>query len=260
MATTTGSVEKLDIGKVIQVSFALVQRYLSTYAILAFLLAALPALLNVLLQRATLGDVGSVGSGVNPTLNFTTGTSGGILTLCANAIFQAATIQISVSDLNGRVISVTESLRFSLKHLLALVVVVILQALAIGFGMVLLLVPGIMMACAFAVAVPARVVENIPTLSTFRRSRDLTRGNRWRIFGLGMIYFVMVAVLEGLLFSLFGGLGGVTNPASIPRLILLPIITMIIGTLTASSIGVLYFELRRIRDGVGATDLAAVFD
>ncbi|OYU71060.1 MAG: hypothetical protein CFE28_14320 [Alphaproteobacteria bacterium PA2] len=260
MTTTTAPVEKLDIGKVIQVSFALVQRYLSTFAILSLLLAALPALLNAFVQSQTMASVGAFGARYSSTSGVWLGVLGWLITLCANAVYQAASIQISVSDLNGRAIKVSDSLRLGQKHLVPLIIVSLLQALAIGFGTALLIVPGMMMACAFAVAAPAQVVENIPAMSTFRRSRDLTRGNRWRIFGLAMVYFIMIAILEGVLFSLFGGLTTLTDPTSAPRLILLPIITMIIGTLTASSVGVLYFELRRIRDGVGATDLAAVFD
>lgn len=260
MATATGAVEKLDIGKVMQVSFALVQRYFSTFAILALLLGALPALLNVLIQQQTMTSVGSVGARFNSSSGLWSSILGAGMALVTGAIFQAASIQISVSDLNGGTISVGDSLRLGLKHIVPLVIIALLQGIAVGLGSFLLVAPGIMMACAFAVAIPARVMENIPTLSTFRRSRDLTRGNRWRILGLGMIYLIIFGVFEAVLFALFGGLSGMMNPTSMPRLILLPVITMILRTMSAATVGVLYFELRRIRDGVGPTDLAAVFD
>ena len=264
MATTTGSVEKLDIGKVIQVSFALVRRYLPTFAILALLFSALPVLLNAYLQSQVMVGTGGIGAQVRPGPNMSGAwlvtMVGGFVTLIGSLIFQAASIQISIADLNGRTVKVGDTLRLAMKHIAPLTVIGVLVSLAFSLGFVLLIVPGIMIACAFSVAAPARVVENIPAMATFRRSRDLTRGNRWRIFGLGVIYTILVGGFEAGLFALFGGVGGMMNPTSTPRLILLPIISLVIGTISASTIAVLYFELRRIKDGVGATDLAAVFD
>lgn len=260
MATTTGPVEKLDIGKVIQVSLGLARRHWRTFAILAFIFSAMPVLLNAFIQSRMFAGGDPLATPVWAPFSGLASIFGTLITMIGVSMFQGASIQITIADLNGRAVELGDSLRLALKHIAALAVIAILQGLAIVFGTMLLIAPGMMMACAFAVAAPARVVENIPATGTFRRSRDLTRGNRWRIFGLGVVYFIFVGGFEAALFALFGGLGGIMDPTSLPRMILLPIITMIVGTLTASAVGVLYFELRRIKDGVGATDLATVFD
>jgi hypothetical protein len=58
----------------------------------------------------------------------------------------------------------------------------LLFGLAVLTGLLLLIVPGVMLWLAFAVAIPAYVDERTGIFGAFARSGDLTRGARWRIF------------------------------------------------------------------------------
>ncbi len=61
-----------------------------------------------------------------------------------------------------------------------------------------------MMAVAWSVTVPVYVVEQTEVFSAFTRSADLTRGHRWRIFGLFVIYLVAIIIVE-MVTTAFGG-------------------------------------------------------
>lgn len=136
----------------------------------------------------------------------------------------------------------------------------ILQILAIWAGCIFLLVPGLMIATAFSVAIQVRVVERVGVFAAFGRSRALTRGNRWRIFLLVLIYLVIFTVFEMVLVSLTGGFQSLTAGRTLPLTLGLTLLGEFAGLLGLAGASMLYVELRRIKDGVGPSDLAAVFD
>jgi hypothetical protein len=63
-----------------------------------------------------------------------------------------------------------------------LVAVSLLTGLGIGVGVVLLVVPGFVLATRWAVAVPVAMLEEGSASDALRRSRELVRGNGWPVF------------------------------------------------------------------------------
>ncbi|MBS0362126.1 MAG: hypothetical protein JSR98_12165 [Proteobacteria bacterium] len=248
---------KLDIGRVIQELFQVLSRHFVTFLILAVILVGVPsAVLNLFIGNT----VGGFGAGFWAAYSRTLGASFivGLLTL----ILQATIIHATASDLNGRPVSVADSLRTGLYAFIPLLGIGILMGLAVGLGFLLLIVPGVMLALAWCVAVPTYVVERPNLMDVFGRSAELTRGNRWRILGLFCIYVVAFIIVE----VVFGIIGGVTNIISfggfpvLTRLIVLPAMQVASALLGATGGTVLYMELRRVREGVGPEGLAALFD
>lgn len=66
-------------------------------------------------------------------------------------------------------------------------------------GMALLLVPGLIVAATWPVLGPVIVAERTGIIATFRRSQELTRNTRWRIFLLMMIVGIGVSLFHWLL-------------------------------------------------------------
>jgi hypothetical protein len=252
---TTG---KLDIGRVIRELFSVLGRNFQTFAILAVLLTGIPTAVIYGLQTNAVANAanGNFGAG------FFSSFLGGIFSLMTGLILQGTIIYGAVNDLNGRKVSVADSLRIGLNVFLPLLLIAILMGLAIGLGMVLLIVPGVMLAVAWCVAVPAFVVERCAVMDVFGRSAQLTRGNRWPIFGLFVIYIIIVLIIE-LVLGVFGGLTNLATFGGFPvitRLIVLPLINVAGALIGATGAAVLYVELRRVREGVGPEGLAAIFD
>jgi hypothetical protein len=119
-----------------------------------------------------------------------------------------------------------------------------------------------MILVAWIVAVPVYVAERPGLFAVFGRSAALTRGNRWRIFAVLILYLVAFVIIEALA-GVFGNASRIASGEGIPMfqaLLLLPLISIASGMLTSAGIATLYVELRRVNDGVGPADLAAVFD
>ena len=150
---------------------------------------------------------------------------------------------------------------------LPLLGVSILFGLGAALGFMLLIVPGIMIVCAWAVAVPALIADRTGVTGAFGRSATLTRGNRWRIFGLALITYVVVLVMSLVLLQL-SGINAFAQPdaASIqaaaltPVALILNLVTNVLTSVISSTgIAVLYVELRRNHEGGGAKWLSEIF-
>ncbi len=97
---------------------------------------------------------------------------------------------------------------------------VVLTTLACVFltflGLIAFVLPGIFILLMLCVALPACILEGLSPIAALKRSRDLTRGNRWRLLGLvllnGLILIgvgIVVSLPLGLASTLPGPAGGV---------------------------------------------------
>lgn len=255
--TVTAPSQKLDFGRVIRTTFGGLQQSLGRLLPLIGLLIVLPSAFT-LASSLSRGGVLSNGYAFSPLyfVNLIVG-------VVAWTAFQAAGIQVLVAGMGGGSVDLKTSLRRSLAHILPLLAILLLYVLAVWIGSILFLVPGIMIAVAFSAAIPVRVMENAGVFQAFGRSRDLTRGNRWRITGLLLIYMVGFGVIEFALIGVFGGLASVSKLSSggaIGLTIALQIFGLVVGLIGLSGGCSLYVELRRIKGAAAPDELAAVFD
>lgn len=251
--------DKLDMARVIGSTLEVLGRNIMTFGVLALVLAGIPTAIIGYLQA----------SNVEPTAAFSLTPGyfraagfGGLAAMITNAILQGALIYGTVQDLNGRRAGIADCLASGLRAFLPLIGLTILLVVAILFGLVLLIVPGIMMACAWCVAVPSLVADRTGVFGAFSRSAELTRGSRWRLFGLFLVVWVMLMIISavslGLItaFSLRGAAAVVRSPAWV----LANLITNTLSSLISSTgVAVLYVELRKLREGAGPQWLADVF-
>ena len=86
-------------------------------------------------------------------------------------------------DLNGRRASFGEALSTGLGSIGPLFVIGVVYTIGVGFGFLLLLVPGLMLLTAAGRGRAVGVIENTPIMASFSRSSALTKGHRWPIFG-----------------------------------------------------------------------------
>jgi hypothetical protein len=259
MAMASESTGSLDIGRVIQQIFGVLGRNIVTFGVLAVLLTGIP---TAVIYSVQAGLVRSA----DPAQVF--GPRFGYLMLGAfvagmfGLILQCTIIYGTVNDLNDRKVSIGESLSVGLRAFLPVLALGIMLGIAVALGFVLLIVPGIMLAVAWCVAIPAYVVERPGIMEAFGRSAELTRGNRWAIFGLFVIYMIAAIVIQ-LVVTMIGGVASFAaggGPPLISRVLLMPLVQVVSTLVASTGAAVLYAELRRVREGVGAADLARIFD
>jgi hypothetical protein len=244
---------KLDIGRVAQQTFAVLGRQPLAIFGLAILLGGLPTAANVFVSGGRVAGVTAF-----------SGTWFGLVLLIpfVSAFLEACLLSIAFSETSGRQVELRQVLTTGGKFFLPLVAVNVLSYLGIAAGSVLLIVPGIMLATAWCVAGPALLAERGGITAVFARSAELTRGNRWRIVGLFVVYFVALMILEAVTgaFNLarMGATGGaVFSPL---RAAGMGLINALGAAISSVGIAVLYLELRALKGGLGGDEAARVFD
>jgi hypothetical protein len=119
---------------------------------------------------------------------------GAIVYVVAFLFAQGGTIY-AVSDLYlGRPTTIGGSLGRMRGHLLKLLGVSIVNGLAVGVGILLLIAPGIYLACRLIICVPAALLEDLGVFESMERSFELTRDSAGRSF---VIYALYIAILYG---------------------------------------------------------------
>lgn len=80
----------------------------------------------------------------------------------------------------------------------SLVWLTLLVAVCTGIGIVALIVPALILATIWAVAIPVMVVHRTGVFESLSKSRELVRGNGWRVFGF-LVSIALITILFGLL-------------------------------------------------------------
>jgi hypothetical protein len=89
--------------------------------------------------------------------------------------------------------SVGELVRTVVPVLMPLIGAGLLVGLGVGFGLLLLVAPGLYLLTIWAVAAPAIVVERRGVTDALGRSRQLVRGNGWQVLGAVALAFLIAA-------------------------------------------------------------------
>ena len=179
----------------------------------------------------------------------------GLLIFPLSVIVHGACMLGAFKLLRGEGFGVGQSLGAAAGRFLPLLGVGLVAGLATMFGAMLLIVPGLIIAIMWYVAGAACVVEKAGVFDSLKRSRELTKGYRWSIFGLLLLL---------LLLSMFGGIGVVLLAKAGAPLLLRTVIeffwSVIVGGLGAVVVGVVYHDLRVAKEGVDIEKLSNVFE
>jgi hypothetical protein len=178
-----------------------------------------------------------------------------VLGFVLTALCQAMVLYGAFQVMRGRSFQITESLRRGFARFLPVLGTTFCVAFAWALGLIALVVPGFMVLAAFFVALPACVVERLGPFQSLSRSGALTKGHRWKIFGIFIALALGVGIVTGVL-------GVVLAVAGSPILL---IIGMFLWNTLARAIEsivavVAYHDLRVAKEGVDIEHIASVFD
>ena len=175
---------------------------------------------------------------------------------------QASLTQATITYLNDEQPAFGPSLATGIKYFLPLIALGILSLLGMTLGMVLLIVPGIIVALMWSVVVPALVVEHTGIRDAFGRSRELTRGHRGKIFLLLLMYFVL-AVGVGLVIRPLLGVSVLApnvGQMGVAYMVIEWLSRVVLALISSVGATAIYYELRLVKEGIGAQQMAAAFD
>jgi hypothetical protein len=167
------------------------------------------------------------------------------VSIIASTLYQGMVVEL-VSDVqDGRRDMTVGDLASAIGPLiLPLIGAGILAGIAIGIGLFLLIVPGLILLTIWAVIAPVIVVEHSGVIGAFGRSRELVRGNGWPVFGVIVCIFLIVAIVSGILSAIAVGISD-TVGMRILFSVVASTLTAPIGALAAS---IIYFRLMALRN------------
>lgn len=263
-AVADGGDRSVSIGRVFSRAFGTIGANPVTTLGIGFLFGALPSLLaayaiqNVRAESfAVLGPAATIGIGAFSLL----------LTILLGIIAQGVLVRATVAFSEGRKASLGESVMAGLAVALPLFLLGVLSAIGLAFGFLLLIVPGVILYMMWSVAAPSLVEERLGPIEAFGRSRYLTSGARWKIFGLMLVVLVVYWIVSGIVAALtiasYGGIAEVAasaaNGPSLGQLIVNGIVATIYSAVSGVIQPSLYVELRDWKDGPQTEALAEIF-
>lgn len=220
----------MSIGEIIDGSVTIYRRHFGILITIAVICVGLPALINIYVGLAG-------GPLLHPGLWFLSG----VLGIVGGLISGGATVYAISQLYMGQTPTVDQALRRALARFGKLLLAGFFKYAIIGFGMVLLFVPGVIAMCGLAVVVQAVVIENPPSaVAALSRSWNLTRGYKGKAFVLGIAVFIVLwipivaaAAMAGLV-----GAAGVWIDA------LAQILSFVLFPVLAAAFTLFYYDLR----------------
>jgi hypothetical protein len=232
-------------GQVFNRTFAIFSRNLLPFGLVAAVAAVPSALL--LTPGVDLVSSDAVGG--------TLAVFGVILMLVLGALSQAVVLYGAFDDMRGRPVNLAESIRVGLRRFFPVLGVAVFVPVLTALAAAALIFPGFMVATMLFVAMPACVVEQLGPIKAMGRSARLTKGHRWKIFGIWFAILFVGGIAQSMLQNIAAGLGGA---------MLSVIVTLLWGAVYGAFSAILavvaYHDLRVAREGVDTDQIAAVFD
>jgi len=185
------------------------------------------------------------------------------LGIVLNTLAQAMVFNGAFEVMRGRPVDLAASAKVGLRRFFPVVGIAIVVSLLVGLGMLLLAFPGIMLYTMWFVATPVCVVERAGVFHSMGRSRELTKGYRWKIFGLYLVVLIPAILIGGGMSAviLSGGAAAVNQVLAstigkIANLVWSALWTAFFAIIVA----VAYHDLRVAKEGVDTDQIASVFE
>jgi hypothetical protein len=170
-----------------------------------------------------------------------------LLGLLGTVLVRGATIWVVSEAYLGRTPRLEPALRFTGERMGRLFGASIAAGFLTGLATLALVIPGIVVACGYAVVTEAAALE--PSTEALRRSWDLTRGFRWKALGLWVIVLALIAGLvigAGFLAALVEALLGKGEALST---VVVALVSLLVYPLLSCVFTLFYYDLRVRKEG-----------
>jgi hypothetical protein len=163
-------------------AWTLYRRHFAHFILISFVVYLVIASINALLSWAA----GAFGAFI-----------GLIFTIFAVFLLQAALVKAVQDVRDGRAdLNLGETLSAALPFVGAVTLASILASIAIGIGLILIIIPGLILLTFWSLIVPWIVLGGSGAFDSFGRSWRTVRGYGWHVFGTYVIVFLILIVGE----------------------------------------------------------------
>lgn len=238
----------LTLGEVLDTSFGIYRRLFLPLLVVSVATQTIPLAIGVFVESAG-------GIGQQPALWLL---SVG-LAVVFGAVGSAASTFLIAETYLGESLTWQDAFLRSTPFMGRLIATSLLVSFLIALGMLLLVVPGLILACGLILSTPALVLEDIPRpTDALARSWTLTRGFRLKIFASLLVALVLL-LIPPLTLGAFVAVGSDTvaeTTAVLVMLIVQSILQILVYPYFYVLITVLYYDLRVRKEGLDLEMLA----
>ena len=182
---------------------------------------------------------------------------GGLLQMLLSFIASAAVTYGVVMELQGQRASVGACIAVGLTRFFPVLGVALLSLIIIFAGVFLLIVGMVVFFCMLYVATPVAVIEKPGVMASLARSRSLTYGRRWHIFGL----LFVLGLISGIVQAVITVAIKINSPHDFATFMYVTMaFSLLWGSIGSVMNAVTYYYLRQEKEGTSAAELAAVFE
>jgi hypothetical protein len=179
---------------------------------------------------------------------------GMIVSVVLSGLSQAVVLYAAFEDMRGRPVDILASFRAGWRRFLPVIGVTLASGFFTGLAALALIFPAFMVMSMWYVATPVCVVERLGPFGSMGRSAVLTKGSRWRVFGMVVVVGIVGAMGSGMVEALAIGVGPTIAP--VVKLIW----QGLLGAYSAILVVVTYHDLRVAKEGIDTDKIAAVFE
>ena len=159
------STAPFSVGSILGRTWNTMMQNPAAYLGLTFVVSLLAMVINIGLNLLSL-NIG------NPNMGSLLGS---IVSMVLNLMAAGAIVYVAFQHLRGVRVGMKEGLAYAASRIAPLFLAALVLGLGIGIGMILLIVPGVIFACAAVAAIPVCMVEKLGPLDCIRRSMALTK-------------------------------------------------------------------------------------
>jgi hypothetical protein len=178
-----------------------------------------------------------------------------LVSMIANSILQVSLTRATIQDSAGRRADLRECLFEGIKLVLPVIGLTIVYSVGVGVASILLVVPGVIVAVMWSAAIPVLVEERNGVFASLARSRTLTKGSRWPIFALILLYILALMIVGGLQATIMIASSGFSLIAVLINAVGSAVLALVWSVVAAA----IYIELREVKEGVTVDRLAEIF-
>lgn len=158
-------------------------------------------------------------------------------------LVQAALVEAVADVRDGRAdLSLAETLSSVLPRLGSIILASLVAGIAVAFGFVLLIAPGLFLLTIWSMIIPVLVLEQVGAFDSFGRSRELVRGYGWTVFGVILIMFLINIAAHIVVAVIVSGLSD-----SISSYLTSVIADTLVTPFAAAVLTAMYFRLKALQ-------------
>ncbi len=220
MQPEQGIGRELGLGEVISKTFEVYRRDFSKYFVLFAVVGVIVQVATTLAQQAFVLPILPVNPTPQQFSSYFSALFGALFLLIAvifvvNIVFstiaEGSAVKMASEQITKGQVVLGASIRFAVSRLLSIWALSIIVGIIVFLGVIALIVPGIILAIMFSLALPVLLIENKGVMESMGRSRQLV-SHRWaKTFGTFLVLGIIVLVAS-LIFSAITAPLGIIGP------------------------------------------------